>query len=180
MNIEHWTRGDKLMCTTSIEAYDIAKQLCAEHQGRLKAEHEANVRSTVTEQKKKVLPEDGPSRTVTEIDYQKHEEFVKTVERQEEEDEFNRKKEEVHFGALWTMSMVPIADIPCMDVPTIIKRNGPFTRKAHRRRSMLPIGFGRRGMRLTGRRILALQQFFTGKLYCNLTMPRRGLKKSRT
>lgn len=98
MNIEHWTRGDKLMCTTSIEAYDIAKQLCAEHQGRLKAEHEANVRSNVTEQKKKVPPEDGPSRTVTEIDYQKHEQFVKTVERQEEEEEFNRKKEE---AALW-------------------------------------------------------------------------------
>eukprot|EP00928_Gymnodinium_smaydae_P036297 TRINITY_DN25389_c0_g3_i1.p1 TRINITY_DN25389_c0_g3~~TRINITY_DN25389_c0_g3_i1.p1 ORF type:complete len:559 (-),score=133.76 TRINITY_DN25389_c0_g3_i1:268-1830(-) len=75
-------------CTTSLVAYQLAKKLTDEYEGRRKKEKEMNLRKT-----KEVKPSTGGvTRQVTEIDYQKHEKTVAELQRQEEEEEFNRKQ----------------------------------------------------------------------------------------
>eukprot|EP00429_Kryptoperidinium_foliaceum_P014814 CAMPEP_0176049666 /NCGR_PEP_ID=MMETSP0120_2-20121206/24680_1 /TAXON_ID=160619 /ORGANISM="Kryptoperidinium foliaceum, Strain CCMP 1326" /LENGTH=445 /DNA_ID=CAMNT_0017383093 /DNA_START=65 /DNA_END=1402 /DNA_ORIENTATION=- len=82
--------------STSVQAFEFAKKLVDEYEGRKRREKEMNLKK---EAKKKKEEEDsksgeGPSRTVTQIDYGKHERTVKELDRQEEEEKFQRKKEE--------------------------------------------------------------------------------------
>lgn len=74
----------------------MSRTLCEEYDRRKQKEKEMNVRK---EQKKKKEDDaaakgQGPSRTVTEIDYRKHEDTVKELARQEKDEEFARKKAE--------------------------------------------------------------------------------------
>lgn len=77
------------MCVTSAAAYQLARKLCDDYDGRKKAEKEQNVKKA---EKKVEVKKEG--RTVTQIDYAKHEETVKELDRQEKEQEYERKKME--------------------------------------------------------------------------------------
>ena len=83
------------MCTTSSEAYKLARQLCDEYERRKKREKELNLKKeAVNEQAKDKAAGEGVSRTVTQIDYGKHERTALELDRQEEEEVFERKKQE--------------------------------------------------------------------------------------
>lgn len=75
---------------TSREAYDVGVLLCEDFD-RKKAKEKAM--NQLKEPKPKPEVKD-PTRTVTDIDYEKHEQTVKELERQEKEEEFLRKKQE--------------------------------------------------------------------------------------
>lgn len=82
--------------TTSVQAYELARKLVGEYDVRKRREKEMNVKK---EAKKKQEDDaaksgEGPSRTVTQIDYGKHERTIKELDRQEKEERFQRKKEE--------------------------------------------------------------------------------------
>lgn len=87
-----------MVIATTPEAYALAKDLCEEYEKRKKQEKEANLRTAPEERKTKKSEEEqeveGPSRTITDIDYEKHENTVRELERQEEEEEFMRKRQE--------------------------------------------------------------------------------------
>lgn len=91
------TATGKVIATTT-EAYALAKDLCEEYEKRKKQEKEQNVRKEAEHKVKEKTDADeeaeGPSRTVTDIDYEKHEQTVRELERQEEEEEFMRKRQE--------------------------------------------------------------------------------------
>lgn len=77
------------MTVTSVAAYDLARKLCDDYDKRKKAEKEQNAKKA---EKKVEVKKEG--RTVTQIDYAKHEETVKELDRQEKEQEYERKKME--------------------------------------------------------------------------------------
>eukprot|EP00930_Biecheleria_cincta_P047230 TRINITY_DN32693_c0_g1_i1.p1 TRINITY_DN32693_c0_g1~~TRINITY_DN32693_c0_g1_i1.p1 ORF type:complete len:394 (-),score=91.40 TRINITY_DN32693_c0_g1_i1:41-1222(-) len=77
------------MTVTSAAAYELARKLCDDYDKRKKAEKEQNVKKA---EKKVEVKKEG--RTVTQIDYAKHEETVKELDRQEKEQEYERKKME--------------------------------------------------------------------------------------
>mmetsp|Transcript_71123 Transcript_71123/g.197565 ORF Transcript_71123/g.197565 Transcript_71123/m.197565 type:complete len:429 (-) Transcript_71123:67-1353(-) len=80
----------RTMCTTSVAAYELAKKLICEYESRKQKERDMNKKPTETPEP--TTAPGGVSRTVTEIDYNKHERTVKELQRQEKEEEFNRKK----------------------------------------------------------------------------------------
>ncbi|CAE8656656.1 unnamed protein product, partial [Polarella glacialis] len=82
------------MCTTSIAAYRLAGKLCEEYEQRKKEEKELNLKKEVKSSAKSGANGDGVSRQVTEIDYKKHENTVRELDRQEKETEYARKKAE--------------------------------------------------------------------------------------
>eukprot|EP00931_Biecheleriopsis_adriatica_P034957 TRINITY_DN20156_c0_g1_i1.p1 TRINITY_DN20156_c0_g1~~TRINITY_DN20156_c0_g1_i1.p1 ORF type:complete len:381 (-),score=97.77 TRINITY_DN20156_c0_g1_i1:7-1149(-) len=82
------------MCTTSALAYSFAKKLCDEYDRRKEKERNLNVRKEEKPKTDSKKNGDGISRTVTEIDYSKHERTVKELDRQEKEQEYERKKNE--------------------------------------------------------------------------------------
>jgi len=67
--------------------------MCKEFLAVKQKEKEMNLRKPSV-QKVSDEPKEGPSRTVTEINYKKHEQTVKELDRQEKEEHFARKKEE--------------------------------------------------------------------------------------
>ncbi|CAJ1378044.1 unnamed protein product [Effrenium voratum] len=82
------------MVATSVAAYDLARKLSTEYDKRKKDEKEMNLRKDETEEKRSNDASAGISRKVTEIDYGKHEQTVKELDRQEKEQEYARKKRE--------------------------------------------------------------------------------------
>jgi len=80
------------MCSTSPQAYALAVKLCGEYKQRKQKEKDLNKRKEESKKKAPASDDQGPSRTVTEIDYNKHEKTVKELDRQEKEEEFARKK----------------------------------------------------------------------------------------
>lgn len=83
------------MVVTSVAAYDFARKLCDEYERRKLKEKELNLEK---EPVKRTSPDAngvaGPSRTVTQIDYAKHEKTAKELARQEKAEEYARKKAE--------------------------------------------------------------------------------------
>lgn len=84
------------MCTTTHDAYEMATMLCQEYNYRKEKEKKMNIRKDELKAKEDKAAEkgEGPSRTVTEIDYRKHEDTVRELKRQEKDEEFARKKVE--------------------------------------------------------------------------------------
>lgn len=86
------------MCTTSQAAYDLAKKLIDEHQRRVAKDlqKKSNLPRQPPEVKKKKrrddVPEEGPSRTVTQIDYEKHQRTVEELDLQEKEEKLAQKR----------------------------------------------------------------------------------------
>eukprot|EP00929_Paragymnodinium_shiwhaense_P115193 TRINITY_DN8389_c0_g1_i2.p1 TRINITY_DN8389_c0_g1~~TRINITY_DN8389_c0_g1_i2.p1 ORF type:complete len:416 (+),score=149.04 TRINITY_DN8389_c0_g1_i2:136-1383(+) len=84
------------MCETSTLAYELSRKLVDEFNVTRQKEREMNQRRKAAAQAKQT--EGGVSRTVTDIDYSKHENTVKELQRQEEEESFNRAQAE---ASLW-------------------------------------------------------------------------------
>jgi len=82
------------MCSTSPEAYSLALKLCDEYKQRKQKEKELNKRKEETKKRTEAAEKQGPSRTITQINYGKHEQTVKELDRQEKEEEYARKKNE--------------------------------------------------------------------------------------
>lgn len=83
------------MCTTSIEAYDLGQRLIEEYRRRKDKELKKKSNLPSIEKKKPAAasaPKDGPSRTVTNIDYKKHERTVEELEAQEKEEKLAQKR----------------------------------------------------------------------------------------
>lgn len=89
-----------MVCATSKEAFELGEFLCKEYEKVRQKEQEMNKRHEESRQAKpkKDKDVDSASRTVTDIDYEKHEQTVKELERQEKEEAFLRKKQE---ASLW-------------------------------------------------------------------------------
>lgn len=77
---------------TSKEAWELAKSMCEEYKSKREAEKKVNLVKEPAKDLSKAKKD--PSRQVTEIDYQKHEQTVKEIERKEAEDEWARKAKE--------------------------------------------------------------------------------------
>merc|ERR1719188_1272155 len=90
-------RSGTAMVSTTLEAYKLARKLCDDYDKRRYLEKEMN---KVKEKKEKPKSEsaEGPSRTVTEIDYKKHERTVEELKRQEKEEERVKKAQD---ASLW-------------------------------------------------------------------------------
>lgn len=87
------------MVATSLEAYDLGVLLCEDYDRARQKERDMNRRREPAKASGKKAPEgDGISRTVSDIDYEKHEQTVKELERQEKEEAFMRKRQE---ASLW-------------------------------------------------------------------------------
>ena len=82
------------MGVTSSAAFDFARKLCDEFDRRKKEEKEMNLPKEEKPKTAKGETENGISRKVTQIDYGKHEQTVKELDRQEKEQEYERKKRE--------------------------------------------------------------------------------------
>eukprot|EP00927_Polykrikos_kofoidii_P006505 TRINITY_DN12633_c0_g1_i1.p1 TRINITY_DN12633_c0_g1~~TRINITY_DN12633_c0_g1_i1.p1 ORF type:complete len:431 (+),score=91.20 TRINITY_DN12633_c0_g1_i1:186-1478(+) len=86
------------MCSTSILAYELGRKLVEDYDSRRQHEKTMNQRPTEEVSETKPEKEGSISRTVTQIDYGKHERTVKELQRQEQEEEFNRKRAE---ASMW-------------------------------------------------------------------------------
>jgi len=81
------------MCTTSLDVFELGKKLRDDYEERRNKEKDMNKRkSEPVKANAKATNKEGVSRTVTEIDYDKHERTVAELHRQEAEEEYNRKK----------------------------------------------------------------------------------------
>jgi len=88
------------MVATSKEAFLLGEQLCKEYERARQKERDLNRRPEPAKPSSSSKPKDenSVSRTVSDIDYEKHEQTVKELERQEKEEAFMRKKQE---ASLW-------------------------------------------------------------------------------
>merc|ERR1719281_1579955 len=70
--------------------------MAEEFEGRRQEEREQNLKKEKEEtaRSKDGSPKEGPSRQVTDIDYKKHEQTVKDMEKKEEQEEWDRKAKE--------------------------------------------------------------------------------------
>merc|ERR1719203_684200 len=80
--------------TTSAQTYKLARKLCDDYDRRKRKEKEMNLKKPAVKKLQTEQPADGPSRTVTQIDYSKHEKTVEELNRQEKEEEYQKKKQE--------------------------------------------------------------------------------------
>lgn len=86
------------MVSTTLEAYRLAVKLCDDYDRRKKQEQDLNKKREVKQKPKSEPTEEGPSRTVTQIDYKKHERTVEELQRQEKEEQYQKKKQE---ASMW-------------------------------------------------------------------------------
>jgi len=79
--------------TTTLQAYKLARKLCDDYDLRKLKEEDQKTKREKVRAAKPEKPEsaDGPSRTVTQIDYKKHERTVEELQRQEKEEEYQKK-----------------------------------------------------------------------------------------
>lgn len=88
-----------MVVATSKEAYELGLMLCEDYERTRQKERDMNKRRAEAAQKKKEAKDgEGISRKVQDIDYEKHEETVKELDRQEKEEAFMRKRQE---ASLW-------------------------------------------------------------------------------
>mmetsp|Transcript_30797 Transcript_30797/g.70633 ORF Transcript_30797/g.70633 Transcript_30797/m.70633 type:complete len:404 (-) Transcript_30797:137-1348(-) len=82
------------MCTTSLSAYNFALGLCSDYEEKLRKKEAKAPRRPELKQKSKSKDtvDAGPSRKVTDIDYEKHEDTIKELELQEKQEVFARKQ----------------------------------------------------------------------------------------
>jgi len=80
------------MCTTSIEAYKFALGLCSDYEEKLRKSEAKQPKRPELKQKAAAKAAQGPSRKVTDIDYEKHEDTVRELELQEKQEAFARKQ----------------------------------------------------------------------------------------
>lgn len=78
--------------TTSARAYELARLLCDDRAVRVRKDKELNLRKEKQPQAAGAGTDDR--RTVTEINYEKHEQTVKELDRQEKEEKFEKAKQE--------------------------------------------------------------------------------------